>query len=106
MCVGGESGERVVMKFFCSVTDMKCKCFGDSEAKVLESSDSGGWCGIGMAVELSYCRVLVVFQLWLARVRTPLGLGNCIILEYIKVALGFALVNVIGVVGGVSKRKC
>jgi hypothetical protein len=42
----------------------------------------------------------------LARVSTPLGLGNCIILEYIKVALGFALVNVIGVVGGVSKRKC
>ncbi len=50
--------------------------------------------------------MLVVFQLWSARVRTPLGLGNCIILEYIKVVLGFALVNVIGVVGGVSKRKC
>jgi hypothetical protein len=50
--------------------------------------------------------VLVVFQLWSARVRTPLGLGNSIILEYIKVALGFALVNVIGVVGGVLKRKC
>ncbi len=53
MCVGGESGERVVIKFFCSVTDMKCKCLSDSEAKVLESSDSGGWCGIGMTVELS-----------------------------------------------------
>ncbi len=52
VCVGGESGERVVMIFFCSVTDMKCKCFSDSEAKVLESSDSGGWCGIGMTVEL------------------------------------------------------
>ncbi len=50
--------------------------------------------------------MLVVFQLWSARVRFALGLGTCIILEYIKVALGFALVNVIGVVGGVSKRKC
>ncbi len=45
--------------------------------------------------------MLVVFQLWSARVKTPLGPGNCIILEYIKVALGSALVNVIGVVGGV-----
>ncbi len=53
VCVGGESGERVVMKFFCGVTDMKCKCFSDRETKVLESSDSGGWCGIGMTVELS-----------------------------------------------------
>ncbi len=34
----GESGHEV----FCSVTDIKCKCFSDSEAKVLESSDSGG----------------------------------------------------------------
>jgi hypothetical protein len=39
-------------------------------------------------------------------VSTPLGLGNCIILEYMKVALGLVLVNVIGFVGGVSKRKC
>jgi hypothetical protein len=52
VCVGGESRKRVVMKIFCSVTDMKCECFSDSEAKVLESSDSGGWCGIGMTVEL------------------------------------------------------
>ncbi len=44
----GESGHEV----FCSITDMKCKCFSDSEAKVLESSDSGGWCGIRMTVEL------------------------------------------------------
>ncbi len=53
VCVEGESEARVVMKFFCSATDMKCECFSDSEANVLESSDSGGWCGIGMNVELS-----------------------------------------------------
>jgi hypothetical protein len=37
---------------------------------------------------------------------TALGLGNCIVLEYIKVALGLVLVNMIGFVGGVLKRKC
>ncbi len=41
------------MKFLCSVTDMKCKRFSDSEAKLLEGSDRGGWGGIGMTVELS-----------------------------------------------------
>ncbi len=90
------------MKFFFSITDMKCKCFSDSEAKFLEGSDSGGWGGIGMTVELSCtCGFPVVIGKG-----KYLGLGNCIILDYIKVALGLALVNVIGVVGGVSKRKC
>ena len=37
--------------------------------------------------------------------RMPFGLGKCVILEYIKVALGFVGVNVLGVVGWVSKRK-
>ncbi len=37
--------------------------------------------------------------------RMPYGLGKCVILEYIKVALGFVGVNVMGVVGWVSKRK-
>jgi hypothetical protein len=41
------------MKFLCSVMDMKCKCFSDSEAKLLEGSDSGGWGGIGMTIEFS-----------------------------------------------------
>jgi hypothetical protein len=41
------------MMFLCSITDMKCKCFSDSEAKLFEGSDSGGWGGIGMTVELS-----------------------------------------------------
>ncbi len=35
----------------------------------------------------------------------PFGLGKCVILEYIKVALGFVGVNGMGVVGWVSKRK-
>ena len=35
----------------------------------------------------------------------PLGLGKVVILEYIKVALGLFVVNVIGIVGSVSKRK-
>jgi hypothetical protein len=40
------------MKFLRSVTDMKCKCLSDSQAKLLESSDSGGWGGIRMTVKL------------------------------------------------------
>ncbi len=35
----------------------------------------------------------------------PFGLGKCVILEYIKVVLGFVGVNVMGVMGWVSKRK-
>ena len=35
----------------------------------------------------------------------PLGLGKVVILEYIEVALGLLVVNDIGVVGSVSKRK-
>ena len=35
----------------------------------------------------------------------PLGLGKVVILEYIKVALGLFVVNNIGIVGSVSKRK-
>ncbi len=35
----------------------------------------------------------------------PLGLGKVVILEYIKVALGLFVVNDIGIVGSVSKRK-
>ncbi len=35
----------------------------------------------------------------------PLGLGKVVILEYIKVVLGLFVVNVIGIVGSVSKRK-
>jgi hypothetical protein len=40
------------MKFLHSLTDMKCKCFSDSQAKLLEGSDSGGWGGIRMTVKL------------------------------------------------------
>ena len=39
------------------------------------------------------------FQLWPASLRVPFGLGKCVILLYIVVALGFVGVNVIGVVG-------
>ena len=35
----------------------------------------------------------------------PLGLGKVVILKYIKVALGLFVVNDIGIVGSVSKRK-
>jgi hypothetical protein len=35
----------------------------------------------------------------------PLGLGKVVILEYIKVALGLFVVNDIGIVGSMSKRK-
>ena len=35
----------------------------------------------------------------------PLGLGKVVILEYIEVALGLLVVNDIGVVGSVSRRK-
>ncbi len=35
----------------------------------------------------------------------PLGLGKVVILEYIKVVLGLFVMNDIGVVGSVSKRK-
>ncbi len=37
--------------------------------------------------------------------RMPFGLGKCVILWYIEVALGFVGVNVIGFVGCVSQRK-
>jgi hypothetical protein len=40
------------MKFLCSITDMKCKCFSDSQAKLLEGSDSEGWGGIRMTLKL------------------------------------------------------
>ena len=42
------------------------------------------------------------FQLWSASLRMPFGLGKCVILWYIVVALGFVDVNVIGFVGCVS----
>ena len=35
----------------------------------------------------------------------PFGLGKCVILEYIKETLGLIGVNIMGVVGWVSKRK-
>jgi hypothetical protein len=38
--------------------------------------------------------------------RTPVGLGKHVRLEYIDVALGLADVNVSGFVGCMSKRKC
>jgi hypothetical protein len=41
------------MKFLHSIMDMKCKCFSDSQAKLLEGSDSGGWGRIRMTVKLS-----------------------------------------------------
>ena len=47
-------------------------------------------------------RVCVSFQLWSASLRVPFGLGKCVILLYIVVALGFVGVNVIGFVGCVS----
>ena len=45
------------------------------------------------------------FQLWSAILRMPFGLEKCVILEYIRVVLGFVGVNVMRVVGWVSKRK-
>jgi hypothetical protein len=49
------------MKFLRSVTDMKCKCFSDSQAKLLEGSDSGCWGGIRMTLILfCACGLLVV----------------------------------------------
>jgi hypothetical protein len=35
----------------------------------------------------------------------PFRLGKCVILEYIRVALGFVGVNVMGVVGWLLKRN-
>jgi hypothetical protein len=48
---------------------------------------------------------LVIFQLWSASFRMPLGLGKVVIFEYIEVALGLFVVNDIDVAGSVSKRK-
>ena len=48
---------------------------------------------------------MVRVQLWSAILRIPFGLGNVVILEYIKVALGLVGVNEIGEVGLVSKRR-
>ena len=45
------------------------------------------------------------YQLWSAILRIPFGLGNVVIREYIKVALGLLGVNDKGVVGSPSKRK-
>ena len=36
---------------------------------------------------------MVIFQLWLASFRMPLGLGKVVIFEYIEVALGLFVVN-------------
>ncbi len=62
--------------------------------------------GVGAEYECpSNSHVCVSFQLWSAILRMPFGLGKCVILEYIKVVLGFIGVHVMGAVGWVSKRK-
>ncbi len=42
----------MVIKFMCKLSDMKCRCFCESESKLLENGNGGDWGRLGMAVEL------------------------------------------------------
>ena len=41
------------MKFMCSVTDMECEFFCESESNLLECGHSGGWGRIRVTIELA-----------------------------------------------------
>jgi hypothetical protein len=66
---------------------------------LLEGVDRWCWGRVGMSIEVS---CLCKFPLWSASLRVPFGLGKCVIVWYIVVALSFVGVNVIGFIGCVS----